>query len=95
MIGVYLMFFLQRDFVVAFDSGDQKVFFDLWEEYIFSFIRVGDFFVQKLEFYFYIYFVIYFLKYFMGRFVGLFCGVGWLEWCVKGVCQLLCFVNEY
>uniref|UniRef100_A0A9L0JPK8 LisH domain-containing protein ARMC9 n=1 Tax=Equus asinus TaxID=9793 RepID=A0A9L0JPK8_EQUAS len=58
---------IQRDLVAAFDSGDQKVFFDLWEEHIPSFIRAGDSLAQKLEFYLHIHFAIYLLKHSMGR----------------------------
>lgn len=86
MTGVHLMSSPQRDLVAAFDSGDQKVFFDLWEEHIPSFIRAGDSLAQKLEFYLHIHFAIYLLKHSMGRPVGSPCGVGWSEWCVKGVC---------
>ncbi|XP_046500025.1 lisH domain-containing protein ARMC9 isoform X3 [Equus quagga] len=57
----------ERDLVAAFDSGDQKVFFDLWEEHIPSFIRAGDSLAQKLEFYLHIHFAIYLLKHSMGR----------------------------
>uniref|UniRef100_A0A9L0S0N9 LisH domain-containing protein ARMC9 n=1 Tax=Equus caballus TaxID=9796 RepID=A0A9L0S0N9_HORSE len=58
---------IQRDLVAAFDSGDQKVFFDLWEEHIPSSIRAGDSLAQKLEFYLHIHFAIYLLKHSMGR----------------------------
>ncbi|XP_035161922.1 lisH domain-containing protein ARMC9 isoform X2 [Callithrix jacchus] len=58
---------IQKDLVTAFDNGDQKVFFDLWEEHIPSFIRDGDSFAQKLEFYLHIHFAIYLLKHSVGR----------------------------
>ncbi|XP_070474646.1 lisH domain-containing protein ARMC9 isoform X8 [Equus przewalskii] len=58
---------IQRDLIAAFDSGDQKVFFDLWEEHIPSSIRAGDSLAQKLEFYLHIHFAIYLLKHSMGR----------------------------
>ncbi|NP_001339686.2 lisH domain-containing protein ARMC9 isoform 3 [Homo sapiens] len=58
---------IQKDLVAAFDNGDQKVFFDLWEEHISSSIRDGDSFAQKLEFYLHIHFAIYLLKYSVGR----------------------------
>nr|XP_008524343.1 PREDICTED: lisH domain-containing protein ARMC9 isoform X4 [Equus przewalskii] len=67
MTGVHLMSSPQRDLVAAFDSGDQKVFFDLWEEHIPSSIRAGDSLAQKLEFYLHIHFAIYLLKHSMGR----------------------------
>ncbi|XP_063501364.1 lisH domain-containing protein ARMC9 isoform X9 [Symphalangus syndactylus] len=58
---------IQKDLVAAFDNGDQKVFFDLWEEHIPSSVRDGDSFAQKLEFYLHIHFAIYLLKYSVGR----------------------------
>ncbi|XP_063568606.1 lisH domain-containing protein ARMC9 isoform X19 [Pongo abelii] len=58
---------IQKDLVTAFDNGDQKVFFDLWEEHIPSSIRDGDSFAQKLEFYLHIHFAIYLLKYSVRR----------------------------
>uniref|UniRef100_A0A2K6G4C4 LisH domain-containing protein ARMC9 n=1 Tax=Propithecus coquereli TaxID=379532 RepID=A0A2K6G4C4_PROCO len=58
---------IQKDLVAAFDSGDQKVFFNLWEEYIPSSIRDGDSLAQKLEFYLHIHFAIYLLKHSVGR----------------------------
>nr|KAF6449629.1 armadillo repeat containing 9 [Molossus molossus] len=58
---------IQRDLLAAFDSGDQKVFFDLWEEHIPSSIRDGDSLAQKLEFYLHIHFAIYLLKHSVQR----------------------------
>nr|XP_054965181.1 lisH domain-containing protein ARMC9 isoform X3 [Pan paniscus] len=58
---------IQKDLVAAFDNGDQKVFFDLWEEHVSSSVRDGDSFAQKLEFYLHIHFAIYLLKYSVGR----------------------------
>lgn len=80
------VFSTQKDLIVAFDDGDQKVFFNLWEEHIPSSIRHGDALAQKLEFYLHIHFAIYLLKYSVGRPVGSLCDVGWSEWCVKGEC---------
>lgn len=60
----------QKDLIAAFDSGDQKVFFDLWEEHIPSCIPDGDSVAQKLEFYLHIHFAIYLLKHSVGRPVG-------------------------
>ncbi|KAF4014044.1 hypothetical protein G4228_005591 [Cervus hanglu yarkandensis] len=57
----------QRDLLAAFDSGDQKVFFRLWEEHIPRPIRDGDSLAQKLEFYLHIHFAIYLLKHSAGR----------------------------
>ncbi|XP_016806178.1 lisH domain-containing protein ARMC9 isoform X3 [Pan troglodytes] len=58
---------IQKDLVAAFDNGDQKVFFDLWEEHVSSSVRDGDSFARKLEFYLHIHFAIYLLKYSVGR----------------------------
>ncbi|VFV36752.1 Hypothetical predicted protein [Lynx pardinus] len=58
---------IQKDLIAAFDSGDQKVFFDLWEEHVPSSIRDGDPLAQKLEFYLHIHFAIYLLKHSVGR----------------------------
>ncbi|XP_073733447.1 lisH domain-containing protein ARMC9 isoform X2 [Callorhinus ursinus] len=58
---------IQKDLVAAFDSGDQKVFFNLWEEHIPSSIRDRDSLAQKLEFYLHIHFAIYLLKHSVGR----------------------------
>ncbi|XP_034511271.1 lisH domain-containing protein ARMC9 isoform X6 [Ailuropoda melanoleuca] len=58
---------VQKDLVAAFDNGDQKVFFDLWEEHVPSSIRDRDSLAQKLEFYLHIHFAIYLLKYSVGR----------------------------
>lgn len=73
----------QKDLVAAFDNGDQKVFFDLWEEHVPSSIRDRDSLAQKLEFYLHIHFAIYLLKYSVGRPVGSLCDLGGLS----GVCQ--------
>ncbi|MEJ1272123.1 armadillo repeat containing 9 [Cricetulus griseus] len=58
---------IQKDLVAAFDSGDQKLFFDLWEGHLPSSIRDSDPLAQKLEFYLHIHFAIYLLKYSGGR----------------------------
>ncbi|XP_020011848.1 lisH domain-containing protein ARMC9 isoform X3 [Castor canadensis] len=58
---------IQKDLLTAFDNGEQKVFFDLWEEHIPSSIRDGDSLAQKLEFYLHIHFAIYLLKHCVGR----------------------------
>ncbi|XP_060157723.1 lisH domain-containing protein ARMC9 isoform X4 [Globicephala melas] len=57
----------EKDLLAAFDSGDQKVFFELWEGHIPSSIRAGDSLAQKLEFYLHIHFAIYLLKHSTGR----------------------------
>ncbi|XP_051010197.1 lisH domain-containing protein ARMC9 [Acomys russatus] len=58
---------IQKDLVAAFDSGDQKVFFDLWEGHVPRSLRDTDSLAQKLEFYLHIHFAIYLLKYSGGR----------------------------
>ncbi|XP_041506815.1 lisH domain-containing protein ARMC9 isoform X1 [Microtus oregoni] len=58
---------IQKDLVAAFDNGDQKLFFDLWEGHVPSSIRDTDSLAQKLEFYLHIHFAIYPLKYSGGR----------------------------
>lgn len=85
----------QKDLVAAFDNGDQKVFFDLWEEHVPSSIRDRDSLAQKLEFYLHIHFAIYLLKHSLGRPVGSLCDLGGSEWCVQGEMLAFCFVNEH
>ncbi|CAH6791876.1 Armc9 [Phodopus roborovskii] len=58
---------IQKDLVAAFDNGDQKLFFDLWEGHVPNSIRDTDSLAQKLEFYLHIHFAIYLLKYSAGR----------------------------
>ncbi|XP_029788730.1 lisH domain-containing protein ARMC9 [Suricata suricatta] len=58
---------IQKDLIAAFDNGDQKVFFDLWEEHVPSSVRDGGSLAQKLEFYLHIHFAIYLLKHSAGR----------------------------
>ncbi|KAM4692879.1 lisH domain-containing protein ARMC9 isoform 2-T2 [Discoglossus pictus] len=58
---------VQKDLITAFDDGDRKVFFDLWEEHIPSDSRNSDPMAQKLEFYLHIHFAIYPLKHGVGR----------------------------
>lgn len=56
---------------MAFDSGDQKTFFHLWEEHVASAVRDGDCTAQKLQFYLHIHFAIFLLRHRAGRPVGL------------------------
>ncbi|XP_069068960.1 lisH domain-containing protein ARMC9 [Pleurodeles waltl] len=58
---------IQKDLITAFEDGDRKVFFELWEEHIPQEIRDGDPLAQKLEFYLHIHFAIYPLKHGMGK----------------------------
>ncbi|XP_025058507.1 lisH domain-containing protein ARMC9 isoform X5 [Alligator sinensis] len=58
---------IQKDLLTAFEDGDQKVFFELWEENISSSIRDNEPLVQKLEFYLHIHFAIYLLKHSVGK----------------------------
>ncbi|NXI83198.1 ARMC9 protein, partial [Rhipidura dahli] len=58
---------IQEDLLTAFDNGDQKVFFQLWEEHIFSSAHDSDPVAQNLEFYLHIYFATFLLKQTMGK----------------------------
>ncbi|NWV98157.1 ARMC9 protein, partial [Machaerirhynchus nigripectus] len=58
---------LQEDLLTAFENGDQKVFFQLWEEHIFSSVHDSDPDAQNLEFYLHIYFATFLLKQTMGK----------------------------
>uniref|UniRef100_A0A8D2QSD9 LisH domain-containing protein ARMC9 n=1 Tax=Zosterops lateralis melanops TaxID=1220523 RepID=A0A8D2QSD9_ZOSLA len=51
----------------AFEDGDQKVFFQLWEEHILSSVHDSDPVAQNLEFYLHIYFATFLLKQEMGN----------------------------
>lgn len=82
--GSVLCLLQQKDLVAAFDNGDQKVFFDLWEEHVPSSIRDHDSLAQKLEFYLHIHFAIYLLKHSIGRPVGSLCDLVGLSGMFKG-----------
>ncbi|XP_050819756.1 lisH domain-containing protein ARMC9 isoform X3 [Gopherus flavomarginatus] len=58
---------IQKDLLTAFEDGDQKVFFELWEQHISSSLRDNDPLAQKLEFYLHIHFAIYLLKHSVGK----------------------------
>ncbi|XP_065413663.1 lisH domain-containing protein ARMC9 isoform X6 [Chrysemys picta bellii] len=58
---------IQKDLLTAFEDGDQKVFFELWEEHISSTLRDNEPLAQKLEFYLHIHFAIYLLKHSVGK----------------------------
>ncbi|NXB34989.1 ARMC9 protein, partial [Eulacestoma nigropectus] len=58
---------VQEDLLTAFEDGDQKVFFQLWEEHIFSSVHDSDPVAQNLEFYLHIYFATFLLKQTMGK----------------------------
>uniref|UniRef100_A0A8C4RYL4 LisH domain-containing protein ARMC9 n=1 Tax=Erpetoichthys calabaricus TaxID=27687 RepID=A0A8C4RYL4_ERPCA len=51
-----------QEFLTSFEDGDEKVFFNLWEEHIPEHIRDKDPQSQKLEFYLHIHFAIFPLK---------------------------------
>lgn len=57
--------------LTAFEDGDQKVFFQLWEEHILSSVHDSDPAAQNLEFYLHIYFATFLLKQTMGKPVSL------------------------
>ncbi|XP_075572562.1 lisH domain-containing protein ARMC9 isoform X3 [Pelecanus crispus] len=58
---------VQKDLLTAFENGEQKVFFQLWEEHIPSSVRDNEPVAQKLEFYLHIHFATYLLKHSMGK----------------------------
>ncbi|XP_043348115.1 lisH domain-containing protein ARMC9 isoform X7 [Dermochelys coriacea] len=58
---------IQKDLLTAFEDGEQKVFFELWEEHISSSLRDNEPLAQKLEFYLHIHFAIYLLKHSVGK----------------------------
>ncbi|NWQ79129.1 ARMC9 protein, partial [Columbina picui] len=58
---------VQKDLLAAFENGDQKVFFQLWEEHVSSSVQDDDPAAQKLEFYLHVHFATYLLKHSMGK----------------------------
>ncbi|XP_063093186.1 lisH domain-containing protein ARMC9 isoform X3 [Cavia porcellus] len=54
---------VQEELLAAFDDGDQKTFFRLWEQRVPRAVRDGDAPAQRLEFYLHIHFAVYLLKY--------------------------------
>ncbi|NWT69269.1 ARMC9 protein, partial [Prunella himalayana] len=58
---------VQEAMLTAFEDGDQKVFFQLWEEHILSSVHDSDPVAQNLEFYLHIYFATFLLKQAMGK----------------------------
>ncbi|NWH35349.1 ARMC9 protein, partial [Chloropsis hardwickii] len=58
---------VQEGMLTAFEGGDQKVFFQLWEEHILSSIHNSDPVAQNLEFYLHIYFATFLLKQTLGK----------------------------
>ncbi|KAM6127521.1 LOW QUALITY PROTEIN: lisH domain-containing protein ARMC9 [Phoenicopterus ruber ruber] len=58
---------VQKDLLTAFENGEQKVFFQLWQEHISSSVQDNDLVAQKLEFYLHIHFATYLLKHSMGK----------------------------
>ncbi|NXO63945.1 ARMC9 protein, partial [Phainopepla nitens] len=58
---------VQEGMLTAFEDGDQKVFFQLWEEHILSSVHDSDPVAQNLEFYLHIYFATFLLKQTMGQ----------------------------
>ncbi|NWX28205.1 ARMC9 protein, partial [Notiomystis cincta] len=58
---------VQEDLLTAFEGGDQKVFFQLWEEHVLSSVHDSDPVAQNLEFYLHIYFATFLLKQTMGK----------------------------
>ncbi|NWR32205.1 ARMC9 protein, partial [Tachuris rubrigastra] len=58
---------VQEDLLAAFENGEQKVFFRLWEEHVSSSVQDNDPIAQKLEFYLHIHFATFLLKQTMGK----------------------------
>ncbi|NWY36191.1 ARMC9 protein, partial [Sylvia atricapilla] len=58
---------VQEGILRAFEDGDQKVFFQLWEEHVLSSVHDSDPVAQNLEFYLHIYFATFILKQTMGN----------------------------
>ncbi|NXG81060.1 ARMC9 protein, partial [Baryphthengus martii] len=58
---------VQKDLLTAFENGEQKVFFQLWEEHISSSARDNEPAAQKLEFYLHVHFATYHLKHSVGK----------------------------
>ncbi|NXL88702.1 ARMC9 protein, partial [Alectura lathami] len=58
---------VQKDLLTAFENGEQKAFFQLWEEHISSSVRDNEPAAQKLEFYLHIHFATYLLKHSVGK----------------------------
>ncbi|XP_054241878.1 lisH domain-containing protein ARMC9 isoform X2 [Indicator indicator] len=58
---------VQKDLLIAFDNGEQKVFFQLWEEHISPSVCDNDPAAQKLEFYLHVHFATYLLKHSVGK----------------------------
>ncbi|KAM6305088.1 lisH domain-containing protein ARMC9 [Aegotheles albertisi] len=58
---------VQKDLLAAFENGEQKVFFQLWEEHISSSVQDNEQVAQKLEFYLHIHFATYLLKHSVGK----------------------------
>uniref|UniRef100_A0A8C5QGU0 LisH domain-containing protein ARMC9 n=1 Tax=Leptobrachium leishanense TaxID=445787 RepID=A0A8C5QGU0_9ANUR len=58
---------IQKDLITAFEDGDRKTFFELWEEHIPAETRNNDPLSQKLTFYLQIHFAIFPLKHSIGR----------------------------
>ncbi|NWU12051.1 ARMC9 protein, partial [Cephalopterus ornatus] len=58
---------VQEDLLAAFENGEQKAFFQLWEEHVSSSVRDSDPVAQKLEFYLHIHFATFLLKQTMGK----------------------------
>uniref|UniRef100_A0A8B9FS79 LisH domain-containing protein ARMC9 n=1 Tax=Amazona collaria TaxID=241587 RepID=A0A8B9FS79_9PSIT len=58
---------VQKDLLTAFENGEQKVFFQLWEKHISSSVLDDEPAAQKLEFYLHIHFATYLLKHNIGK----------------------------
>ncbi|NWS60175.1 ARMC9 protein, partial [Chunga burmeisteri] len=58
---------VRKDLLTAFENGEQKVFFQLWEEHILPSVQDNEPDTQKLEFHLHLHFATYLLKHCMGE----------------------------
>ncbi|XP_067851349.1 lisH domain-containing protein ARMC9 isoform X2 [Heptranchias perlo] len=58
---------IQKDILKAFEDGDRKAFFKLWEQHISPQVRDNEQLTQKLEFHLHVYFAIFPLKNSVGK----------------------------
>ncbi|NXO86674.1 ARMC9 protein, partial [Sitta europaea] len=58
---------VQEELLTAFEDGDQKLFFQLWDKHILSSVHDSDPVAQNLEFYLHIYFATFLLKQTIGK----------------------------
>lgn len=81
---------MQKDLLTAFENGEQKIFFQLWEEYISSSVLDDEPAAQKLEFYLHIHFATYLLKHNIEKPVSVVHNSN-LKWLLLGLLHLFVF----